>query len=82
MKIKYCESSPDITTGFVVIEDLENAQQVCVDAQKLITVLRIVQQLAKLGFEDIIITVEKNNPLIIGGKQIGIGIAPKVMEED
>jgi len=81
MKIKSSKISPDRTTGFVVIEDLENAQQVCIDGQKLINVLKIVQQLVKLGFEDIIITVENDNPIVIGGKRMGIGIAQKVMEE-
>ena len=81
MKLKSYGTVPDKDVGFVVIEDLGNAQQVCVDAQKLIIVLRIVQQLVKLGFGDVIITVETNHPLIIGRRQMGIGIAPRVMEE-
>ncbi len=81
MKLKDYEPTIDYRSGFVVIEDLENAQQVTVDAKKLAVMLRIVQQLEKLGFDKITITVENNNPIVIGGRRIGIALVPTLEEK-
>lgn len=73
--------SADHTMGFITITELENAQQVTVSVRKMMHMGRLAEVLEKLGFEDITITVETNNPLILGGKSSGIGIAPVITED-
>jgi len=69
----------DSTVGFVKITDKENAQQVTINLKQLTQIGRLSAILEKLGFDTVTITVENNNPLLIGKKDIGIAIA--AMEE-
>ena len=68
------------TVGFVEIKDLGDAQQVTIEAEKMAKIGKLIETLVKLGYEKITITVEKDNPLIIGGKSVGIAIAPIIEE--
>lgn len=73
--------STDKMMGFVSITDLEDAQQVTVSVKTLMHMGRLSEVLEKLGFEEIVITVEKNNPIILGGDTSGIGVATEKTEE-
>lgn len=55
-------------SGFLVITDLENAQQVTLDTKKLKALLKIMDALDKNEFTEIVLTVQKGCPIIIGGK--------------
>jgi hypothetical protein len=70
------------TVGFVRIIDLGDAQQVTVDTTRLARTISFLQSMQKMGFDHVTITVQKNKPLIIGGKQIGVGIAPAIDVEE
>lgn len=76
VKIKSYDEATDMSVGFVVIEDLGNAQQVTINTEKLRQILRIITSMEKLGFTEVTITVERGYPLVIGGKKIGIAIVP------
>ena len=71
----YDLNSTDRSTGFVKIEDLGNAQQVTVDTDRLGRVVAFLKTMREMGFEQTVITVQKGQPLILGGKNIGVGIA-------
>ena len=61
--------------AFVKIKDKENAQQVTINLKQLTQIGRLSAILEKLGFDTVTITVENNNPLLIGKKDIGIAIS-------
>jgi len=65
----------DLTVGFVKIKDLGDAQQTTVSLRTLMHIGRLCEVLEKLGFETVTITVEKDRPMLIGKKDIGIVIA-------
>jgi len=69
----------DRNIAFTRITDKENAQQVTINLKQLTQIGRLSAILEKLGFDTVTITVENNNPLLIGKKDIGILIA--AMEE-
>jgi len=78
MKTEEAYMTSEHMIGFVKIEDLGDAQQVKVSTNLLAKVVRLLASLEKTGFEEIIITVEKDQPIVFGGKNIGIAIAPRV----
>jgi len=65
----------DRNIAFVKIKDKENAQQVTINLKQLTQIGRLSAILEKLGFDTVTITVENNNPLLIGKKDIGIAIS-------
>jgi hypothetical protein len=70
------------TIGIATIEDLGNAQQVRISMEYLKDLLHTVQTLKKLGFDEVVLTVEKNSPLIVGSLKCGIAVAPRVKDVD
>jgi len=66
------------TTAFAQITDLEKAQQVKVSTELLEGVLKVITNLKKMGYEEVFLAVEKDMPLVIGGKTVGIAIAPRI----
>ena len=81
LKVEGTDLSPDRTVGFVKIVELGKAQQVTVRTALMAKVTKFLAQLEKMGFEYVTVTVQKDKPLILGGKNIGIGIAPCYEEE-
>ena len=81
MKLEGKDFTPDVLKGFVKILKLENAQQVTLDTKQFVKLLKLAKDLKEIGFEEITITVETNQPLIIGGKNIGIALVPLIEEE-
>ena len=75
MKFSSEGMSEDRTVGFVKIEKLGKAQQVKVDIMKLKSLLEVVTGFKKMGYEEIVLTVEADMPLIIGSEKIGIALA-------
>lgn len=73
-------SNESNTVGFVEIESFGKAQQVMVNPTLLKGVLRMTEALEKLGFDKIYLTVENSLPLVIGGKNSGVAIAPRLEE--
>lgn len=69
-------------TGFVKIRDLGEAQQVWVGTKHFAKIAKLVADLRAFDFPAIYITVQKDHPLIIGGKQFGFAIAPRVEEDE
>jgi len=72
------EMNPITTTGFVKIAKLENAQQATFNIEYLEQLLKIVTTLKKAGFEKLVITLETDSPIIIGGKNIGLALSPRI----
>jgi len=70
------------TVGFCVISDLENAQQVRLGLEYFKDLLEIVLSLEKLGFSELVLTVEKNHPIVIGSLDSGIALAPRIRPAD
>jgi hypothetical protein len=81
MKLEAPDVSDDVYVGFAKIVSLDNAQQVTVDSEKLAKLLKLITQLRTLGFSVVTITVEKGNPIVIGGKTMGIALATTISEE-
>jgi len=81
MKLQAGEFSTDRLKGFVKILKLENAQQVTLDSEQLIKLLKLAKDLKEIDFEEITLTVEKDQPIVIGGKTFGIALAPLIREE-
>ena len=81
MELEAKDYTSDKLKGFVKILKLENAQQVTLDSDQLTKLLKLAKDLKEIGFEEITITVEANQPLIIGGKNIGIALVPLIEEE-
>jgi len=71
----------DRLVGFVKITKLGKAQQTTVQTKLLAKVTKFLADLEKMGFEYVTVTVSKDKALIIGGKEMGIGIAPCLGEE-
>ena len=65
----------DQIIGFVKITKLGTAQQVTVDLDILTKVTRFLSSMSKMGVSDLVITVQKGKPLILGTKILGVGIA-------
>jgi len=86
MKLKIDRTTFDAnhTMSLVQIEDKEGIKQVCVDGRTFLRAVRIVAELLRGGMEKVYITVgdKEGDPLIIGGKTIGIALAPSVGEEE
>jgi len=76
MKFEGTDISEDHSVGFVKIVDVEGAQQTKINAKLLMRVVKFLDSLSNMGFEEIYITVQKDTPVIIGGKTIGIAIIP------
>jgi len=72
----------DRVIGFVHITNKGKAQQVTVNIKLLSKATKFLESLANMGFEKVTVTVQDNKPLILGGKQIGLGIAPTMEEEE
>lgn len=72
----------DRIVGFVSIEELGAAQQVKVTIDELKRVLEIVLNLKQAHFTDVVLTVEKGQPIIIGDFKGGIGLAALAMSEE
>lgn len=70
------------TAGFVTIEDKGNAQQATFNIEPLKELSNILRTLERLGFNKITLTLEDDNPLIIGTKTIGIALAGIVEQDD
>ena len=68
----------DKTLGFVKIEEKGKAQQTTVSTKTLAKAVKFLADLENLGFETVTLTVENDQPLVIGGKVLGIGIAPRI----
>ncbi len=70
------------TTAFTQIKELGKAQQIKVNMKLLKGVLKVVEALEKLDYEEIYLTVEKDSPLVIGGKSCGIALATMTEESE
>lgn len=68
--------------GFVKITSKGKAQQVRINIEWLSKVAKFLATLKDVGFESVVVTVQEGQPLIIGGKEIGIGIAPRELDEE
>lgn len=73
--------SRDMVYGFVNILDLEKAQQVRLGIDFFKELLEIVVSLEKIGFDELVLTVEKNSPIVIGSLEGGIALAPRIRED-
>lgn len=62
--------------GIVKIKEKENAQQVMISIEMLERIGDLAKVLKKMKVEDVIITVEKNYPIVIGWKDGGFAYAP------
>lgn len=81
MEIEGSDLNTERVLGFVKITDKGDAQQVTVSTKLLAKIAKFLESMEKMGFENVTVTVEKDRPLILGGKEMGIGIAP-VIEDD
>jgi len=72
------EMDPLNIFGFVKIKNLENAQQATFNIEYLEQLLKTVTTLKKAGFEKLVITLETDSPIIIGGKNIGLALSPRI----
>jgi len=72
------ETDPTRITGFVKIAKLENAQQATFNIEYLEQLLKTVTTLKNAGFETLTITLETDSPLVIGGKNIGLALSPRI----
>jgi hypothetical protein len=68
--------------GFCRITNKGKAQQVRINIDWLAKVAKFLATLKDVGFDSVVLTVQEGKPLIIGGKEIGIGIAPKELDEE
>lgn len=73
--------SDDRVTGFVRIAKLGKAQQTTIEIQRLRELSNILGALDNLGINEVVVTVEKDSPMVIGSKKIGLAIAPRVHKE-
>jgi len=80
MKLEGKDINPNSTSGFVRIIKLDKAQQITLDINLFSKLVKLVKDLKDLGFSEITLTVEANQPLIIGGKKIGLALAPVYTE--
>lgn len=71
-----------ITMGFVTIEKLDGAQQVRLGIELFKKMLEAVVKLEDLGFDELVLTVEKNSPIVIGSLHAGLALAPRITEKD
>ena len=70
------------TVGFVSIAEVGDAQQARFSIEDLKGVLDSIIALEKVGFDEVVITMEKNMPLVIGSRESGIAIAPRIKDKD
>ena len=78
----YDSITSDRTIAFLKIAKLGKAQQVRVNIDWLAKVTKFLATLKDMGFDSVVITVQNGLPLVIGGKTIGIGIAPRELDEE
>lgn len=82
MTFEGTEVTPDRTIGFLRITNKGKAQQVRINIEWLSKVAKFLATLKDVGFDSVVVTVQEGKPLIIGGKEIGIGIAPRELDEE
>jgi hypothetical protein len=82
LKFEGSEMTSGREMGFVRITQKGNAQQVRINIDWLAKVAKFLATLKDVGFDSVVLTVQEGKPLIIGGKEIGIGIAPKELDEE
>lgn len=70
-------TNKSMSVAFVKITKLEKAQQTTISLKELMHIGRLCEVLEKLGFETVTITVEKDMPLLIGKRNIGIAISAR-----
>ena len=68
------------TLGFVKIEKLGGAQQVTLATKYVKSMLKIVEALCELGWNEVVFTVANGQPIVIGSKGVGIAVAPVEVE--
>jgi hypothetical protein len=76
LEIVGTDLNSDRVMGFVRITKLGKAQQVTVSTKLLGKVTKFLAELEKMGFENVTVTVQNGKAIILGGKEIGIGISP------
>lgn len=82
LKYEGSEVTSDRAIGFLRITQKGNAQQVRVNIEWFAKIARFLSTLKDVGFESVVVTVQEGKPLIIGNKEIGIGIAPRELDEE
>lgn len=68
----------DRTVTFVKLVDRENAQSTTLSLKDLKYIGDLANVLSKLGYETVTITVEDDQPILVGKKDIGILVAPRI----
>jgi hypothetical protein len=71
-----------ITMGFVTIEKLDGGQQVKLGIELFKQLLEAVVKLEDLGFDELVLTVEKDAPIIIGSFHAGLALAPRIKKDE
>lgn len=68
--------------GICSIIDLGNAQQVRLNIEYFKQMLELTTKLEEMGFTELVLTVEKNCPIVVGDLKCGFVLAPMIKDVD
>lgn len=73
--MSYAFMDKSLILGFGTINDTSMTDERQCECFSISTLYKVVKALKDLGIESVYVTVEKDKPLFIGGKSLGIAVA-------